>query len=62
MLSRIPRKLSFVAILAALALPVGTAAAQSTPTKPPPPPPVITGTNPEPQVILAVLLTVLATA
>jgi hypothetical protein len=53
------RKLGLALTLAALATPYWTAAAQSNTPPAPPPPPVITGTNPEPQVIAIILLSII---
>ncbi len=62
MVRNIPRIFSFAVTFAALALPIGTAAAQSVVTGTNPEPQVVTGTNPEPQVIIAILLSILPSA
>jgi hypothetical protein len=67
MLRNIQRKLSLALTLAAIAVPYGSAIAQS--TKSPsvvtgtnPEPQVVTGTNPEPQVIAIILLSMITSA
>jgi hypothetical protein len=71
MLRDLSRMSIFAVTLTALALPFGTAAAQTTSPNPPPPvvtgtnpppPPVVTGTNPPPQVIVLIVLSILPTA
>jgi hypothetical protein len=59
MIKNIARKLRLTVPLAILAIPFGSAIAQSTTTTPPAPPTVVTGTNPEPQVIASIILSVL---
>ena len=59
MLRNISRKLSLALTLAAIAVPYGRAIGQSTP---PTPPSVVTGTNPEPQVIAIILLSMITSA
>jgi hypothetical protein len=69
MLRNIQRKLSLALTLAAIAVPYGSAIAQSASTKSPsvvtgtnPEPQVVTGTNPEPQVIAIILLSMITSA
>jgi hypothetical protein len=69
MFSNYKRNLGLVLTLAALAVPYGTAMAQSTAPSSPgvvtgtnPEPQVVTGTNPEPQVIAIILLSMITSA
>ena len=69
MFSNYKRNLGLVLTLAALAVPYGTAMAQSTSPSSPgvvtgtnPEPQVVTGTNPEPQVLVIILLSMITSA
>ncbi len=62
MVRNISRIVSLAITFTTLALPIGTAAAQSVVTGTNPEPQVVTGTNPEPQIIAAILLSILPSA
>ena len=62
MLSNTTRKLSLALTLAALAAPYGKAIAQSNASSPPASPKVVGGTDPEPQVIAVILLSIIPSA
>jgi hypothetical protein len=58
MIKNITRKLCLGLTLAALVAPAGTAIAQPT-TPPPTNPTVVTGTDPEPQIVRQIILTII---